>query len=130
MLEFATSNFDAIAVCESRIRLANRFTEEIDARLKIVQPDGYEAQELRAARHELSRAIAIAQEKLQKLPRPPKLDSEGERRRRINEAREAEAVSNTLAFVETLRAQGDHRQARIHLLAAIDHRADIERETA
>lgn len=129
MLEFAASNFDAAAVCESRIRLADRFTKDIDARLKIVQPDGYEAQELRAARYDLSCMKAVAEKKLQTLPPPRKLDSEGVRRRQINEGREVEAVKSKLAFVEKLRAEGDYRQARIHLLAALEHRAEIEWET-
>lgn len=52
------------------------------------------------------------------------------KRRRINEATEAQQVASTCAFIDRLRAMGDFRQAKIHYGSVLQIRRTIEHETS
>lgn len=116
------------AVHRSRLRLCTQFMTSIDARLKIIGEDTFEGQELSSARKTLVTAQARAKAALEELP-AQQLNEAEEERRRMNEVLESQQVAMKLAFVEKLRACGDYRQAKIHLLATLQIRREIENES-
>lgn len=116
------------AALRSKIRLCDRFLGEIVERLQIIDPTNFEAQELRHAATTFRSAKISALTRLEHLP-AESLTIDEEVRRRQNEILEEHQVALKLAFVNKLRGMGDFRQAQVHLLAILQIRSTIERES-
>lgn len=125
----APSAYDARSVAQSRVRVADYFLGEITERLKAIDTKCFESQELRAACAMLRTVREDALRVLQKTPTRP-LSPELEKRRLRNEALEATQFSSKIVWIERLRAMGDFRQMKIHLLSTLQLRQQIERESA
>lgn len=124
------AEYDHYAVLRSQIRLSTRFIAELTEHLRTLKGETYERQELSAAVLDFRWAKEKAEKQLASLPAQPALDEVAEKRRRINEATEAQQVASTCAFIERLRAMGDFRQAKIHYGSVLQIRRTIEHETS
>lgn len=125
----ARNAYDHRSVAQSKVRIADRFLGEITERLQIIDPKNFEAQELRGACTTLRTARAEALRVLQEIPET-ELSPQQEQRRLRNEAIEATELGTKLVFIDKLRAQGDFRQARVHILSTLQLRHQIEKESS
>jgi hypothetical protein len=113
-------------ILERRVFDADKRLAEIEALERVVAAGTYQAQELACERLELARIRNIAALKLRALAtgRP----EDDVRHRAMVERLIAERRAQTLAYVEKLTREGDHRQARIHRLSMLDIPRQVERE--
>lgn len=122
-------SYDERSVAMSKVRIADRFLNEIEDRLKVINGDNFEAQELRSAQKTFKTEKELALSALHYLP-IPRLSPDEEKRRQRNEVIEASTVADKCLFVERLRAMGDFRQMKIHMLSTLRIRHQIEKEAA
>jgi len=109
----------------------DRRTTEINQRLDLIGPHGYEAQELRDERATLRTHRNRLQDQLRDLDAPPRPDTDTERLERY-ERRVAREVAERRAarehFVRSLERAGEHQQVKIHRLAMLEIDAEVRRE--